>query len=60
MGERTLEMTTAVNEGDVDVVLLHPEETKNTVRIRSQKMNDYWINGNIFKKNYYNPYLGMQ
>ncbi|KAF8374568.1 unc-129 [Pristionchus pacificus] len=31
MGERTLEMTTAVNEGDVDVVLLHPEETKNTV-----------------------------
>ncbi|GMT23994.1 hypothetical protein PFISCL1PPCAC_15291 [Pristionchus fissidentatus] len=33
MGERTLEMTTAVNERgeDVDVVLLHAEENKNTV-----------------------------
>ncbi|GMR47828.1 hypothetical protein PMAYCL1PPCAC_18023, partial [Pristionchus mayeri] len=31
MGERTLEMTTAVNDGDVDVVLLHPEEKKNRV-----------------------------
>lgn len=39
MGERTLEMTTAVNEGDVDVVLLHPEETKNTVRIRLFKLS---------------------